>query len=103
MDEPDFDLRDFLLELRQFPDDLQRLVILMIEDVEDWILIALVQPPVEELVLEDDPDEATYHHLRDGTDPWGYPQDHKARATGRCLYLYLQQPPPRCSALDRDD
>ncbi|OTA00658.1 hypothetical protein A9Z42_0009030 [Trichoderma parareesei] len=99
MDEPDLDLRGFLLQLREFPDDVQSLVIIMIEDVEDWILIALAQPPVEELVWEEDPDEETNHHLRDATDAWGYPQDHKARATGRRLYLYPQQPPPRCSAL----
>ncbi|ETS03482.1 hypothetical protein M419DRAFT_7402 [Trichoderma reesei RUT C-30] len=99
MDEPDLDLRGFLLQLRQFPDDVQRLVIIMIEDVEDLILIALAQPPDEEIFWEDeDPDEATNHHLRDGADAWGFPQDHRARATGRCLYLYPHQPPPRGSA-----
>ncbi|KAL7808111.1 hypothetical protein V8C44DRAFT_336493 [Trichoderma aethiopicum] len=118
MDELGLDVPGFLQRLRRFPEDLQRLAILRTEDIiEAWLLRGfgdLEQLRIVEEEEEDEEDEEDwddwddwedwedwedYHYLNDGTDLWGYPQDHKARATARCLYLHLQQPPPRSSAL----
>lgn len=109
MDELGLDVPGFLLRLRRFPDDLQRLAILMTEDIiEGWLFRDFGDLNELRIEQEDEEDEEDgedwedwedYHYLNDGTDLWGYPQDHKARATARCLYFNLQLPPPRRSAL----
>ncbi|KAF3068758.1 hypothetical protein CFAM422_007589 [Trichoderma lentiforme] len=96
MGDSDYDIDDLFDNLLQLPPELLLVVIDVINHLQDW-LRGLVHDDMPmnapELIL--DPDELLEYLPRCIPNSWGFPQNHRAHATGR--YQYIQQPPARRS------
>ncbi|KAL6797662.1 hypothetical protein GGI42DRAFT_80537 [Trichoderma sp. SZMC 28013] len=95
MGDPDYGFDDFFDELRQLPPEILLVVLDMVNHIQNWL---------REVVDEDvplnawdlfDPDELLGYLPREAPNSWGFPHNHRARATSR--YQYIQQPPARRS------